>query len=294
VEVRAASVNPVDTKVRAGVQGKEPPDLPATPGTDFAGVVVAAGDRVDGLAAGDHVVGDYMDRWTPYDGTFAEYVAAPTDRVAPLPQDVTFEQAAAAAHVGTTAYGALVEYGGVRLGDTCLVHGGSGGVGHVAVQMADRAGATVVATAGSEAARNRVRELGAAHVFDYGRDPDDLARAVGDVGPVDVVLDHKIDRYLDLDVRVAAPGATVVSIEASGAPVRFTTPPQARQKDLCLYQIGPSRRMDRVEALRTVGRLLSRGDLRVEIARRYSLSEAAQAHRDVVEESFVGKLVVRP
>jgi len=292
VEIRAASVNPVDTKVRAGIQGKNPPSLPTTPGTDFAGVVVEVGEDVTGFSVGDHVLGDYLNRWTPYPGSFAEYAAVPLDRVAHLPEDVPFEQAAGVAHVGTTAWAALMDYGGLALGDCCLVHGGGGGVGHVAVQLAHAAGASVVTTAGSEAASARLRELGADHVFDYDR--PDLREAIAAVGPVDVVLDHMIDRYLDLDYAVAAPEATIVSIEASDRAVHFENAPLARRKDVALYQIGPSRRMDKVRTLETLGRLLSRGDVTVEIARTYDLEEAARAHRDVLAESFVGKLVVVP
>ena len=292
VQIRAASVNPVDTKVRAGIQGKEPPSLPSTPGTDFAGVVLEVGEDVSRFSAGDHVVGDYMDRWSPYEGTYAEYVAAPLDRVGKLPEGVSFEQAAGVAHVGTTAWMSLFPYGDLHLGDTCLVHGGSGGVGHVAVQLADVAGAEVIATAGNEAARSRLLELGADHVFDYDR--PDLGEAIAAVGAPDVIVDHMIDRYLEMDYAVAATEATIVSIEASDSEVRFDNPPLARRKDLALYQIGPGRRMPRVETLERLGRFLEGGDLAVEIERTYGLEEAAQAHRDVIEESFVGKLVVVP
>ncbi|MDX1748203.1 MAG: zinc-binding dehydrogenase, partial [Halobacteriales archaeon] len=281
-----------DTLVREGLQRKNPPRFPVIPGGDFSGIVEAVGEGVTEFEVGDRVIGDGLNKWTNYPGVFAEYAVAPLDRIAKLADGASLDDAAAVSHVGTTAW-CVVDYGDIRLGDLCLIHGGSGGVGHIAVQLADLSGGTVIATAGSQEARDRVRELGADHVFDYRR--DDLEDAILAVGQPDLILDHMIDRYLDLDIEVAAPSATLLSIEASrGEPVEFTKAPIARSKDFQHIHIGAQFQTSLPRALERLGKLLATGDLEVEIAGTYGLDEAAQAHRDVIDKSFIGKLIVKP
>lgn len=289
IDVRAAAVNPVDVLYRKGILS--PGSLPAVPGGDVAGVVDSVGPDVTEHAPGDRVfaAGLVAEPWAGY----ADVAIAPVDRVAPLPGTVEFDAAAASGTVGVTAWRALVDHGRVEPADVVLIHGGSGGVGHVAVQLADRVGASVVATAGSDAARERVRALGADEVLDYDR--EDLQDAVATTAPdgVDVVLDHMIDEYLPLDVAVAAHGATVVSItgDVPAVPDAGT----ARGKELTVQFMSASRNTPDVGAvLRRLAVLLGRGDLTVDVARRFDLDEAGEAQRFVDEESFVGKVVVVP
>jgi|APHM01.1.fsa_nt_gi NADPH:quinone reductase and related Zn-dependent oxidoreductases len=149
VEIEAASVNRVDVMFRSGQYGELP--LPAIPGGDGAGIVAGVGNAVERFSVGDRVVASGMDRATG--GTFAEYAAIPTSKLAALPDDVPWEVAGAIGNVGATAWTALEELAGVQAGDRVLVHGGSGGVGHMAVQIAAESGAEVITTAGTAAAR---------------------------------------------------------------------------------------------------------------------------------------------
>ncbi len=132
VEIRAASVNPVDTTLREGLFGSL--SLPAIPGGDAAGEVAAVGEDVESFAVGDQVflggVGQ-VER-----GTAAEYVAIPTIKAAHLPESVSFEEGAAIPNVGATAWTALFDIAELGPTDRCLIHGGAGGVGHAAVQLA--------------------------------------------------------------------------------------------------------------------------------------------------------------
>lgn len=296
VDVRAASVNPVDALYREGVLGGdaegafEESPLPAVTGTDLAGVVAAVGPGVEGFDAGDRVFGTGLA--DAAEATFAEYATVPADHVAHLSASVPFEQAAASAHVGGTAWRAVAEFGDVSPGDAALVHGGSGGVGHLAVQLAAAAGARVVATAGSDRARAAVSDLGAAAVLDYER--NDLRAAIREAagGPVDLVLDAHTGEYLDLDVAVAANGATIAHV--NGAFPEMPHPNATRTKELTIQGVAMHNTPDIGAAMGRLDRLLAADELQVLIDRQYDLADAAEAQRAVAEEHVVGKVVVTP
>ncbi|WP_255149265.1 quinone oxidoreductase family protein [Halorarius halobius] len=292
VAVRAASVNPIDAILRASV----PPDGPRTTGSDVAGVVESVGPGVDDIAVGDRVVATGLHNTDDAGGSFAEYATVPTHLLAPLPDGVSFEAGAAVALVGVTAWRAFVHHGRLEPGQRVLVHGGNGGLGHVAVQLADAMGASAVATARAEH-HERVREFGADAVVDYGR--EDLAAAVLDAGdPVDVVLDHMPDRYAGADVEVAAFGGSVVVV--AGDEATFPDVAAARGKELAVHWMSMSNLVTHPELpdigpiLERFGRLLEEGRIEVAIDRTVSLEEGDEAHRVVMEESVVGKVVVVP
>jgi NADPH:quinone reductase-like Zn-dependent oxidoreductase len=291
VAVHAAGVNPVDAKYRADGHTH----APKTTGSDFAGVVDAVGDGVERYDAGDRVFGTglYADRFTQ--GSFADYVSVPTDVVAPLPASVSFEAGGAAGVVGTTAWLGVVERAALEPGDACLIHGGAGGVGHTAVQFAAASGATVLATAGSADRAEAAVGFGADDAFDY--TDADVARAVRAVRPegLDAVLEPRFGENARLDVDVAGFGADVVVIDGDGAAVDG---PKARANHLRIHMLSMTPLVVRDDqptlssVLRRVARSLADGTLDVHVSRRYDLTEAAAAHRDVMGESVVGKAVV--
>lgn len=292
VDVRAASVNPVDAKYHEwGV-----PTMPKTTGSDLAGVVDAVGEDVDAFAEGDRVfaTGLHVDRFSG--GSFADSAAVPTDLLATLPDGVSFEAGAAVALAGVTAWRAFVDHAGLEPGSTAFVHGGNGGVGHVAVGLADALGATPVATARPEH-HDVVRTFGAETVLDYTRD-DLLAAAREATGGADAVLDHRPGDYYDFDAEVSAYGGHVVVI--AGTEAALSDAGAARSKELALHMMSMSNLAARPDTpnigpiLARLGHLLADGRLDVTVDRTYSLEEAADAHRAVMEESIVGKIVVVP
>ena len=287
VEVDAAGVNPVDTYFRTGAY--TPTGLPMIPGADLAGTVAAVGPAVTGFAPGDRVFGTGLGK--DRQGTYAEYALAPADHLARLPDGVSPTEGAASALVGVTAWRALIDHADLSLGETCLVHGGAGGVGHVAVQIAAAAGAETVATA-RPAYHDRLRTLGADHVFDYDR--EDLADAVRAVDPPDVVLDHRLDEYLQFDAAVADVGTRVVGIGNTEPAAGFEDVAAARSKDLSIVLMSMFNTPRFAPVLEELAALLETGDLDPVVARRYDLAEAADAQRAVLEDSFLGKLVVEP
>lgn len=293
----AIGVNPCDALRRQGLWDDE---RPLIPGSDVAGQVKEVGDRVTRFESGDrafgtvphlNVTGARGDR----QGTYAEYVAAREDRLAPLPDGVSAEVGAGLGLVGTTAWRALRHFADLEPGDTCLIHGGSGGVGHVAVQLASTLGATVIATA-AESKADTVREFGADTVVDYGRSLEELESAISDAadGGVDVVLDHQLEDYIQLDIDVSGYGGTVVAIGNNYDTPTIQDLTEAIGKDLTIQPMDMFNEPHIGKVLERLSRLLELDRLTVEVAETYALEDAADAQRGVMEDSFVGKLIIKP
>ncbi|WP_276273975.1 quinone oxidoreductase family protein [Haloarcula litorea] len=288
VEMRAASVNRVDVMFRSGQYGDLP--LPSIPGGDGAGVVAAVGEAVEAFEPGDRVFASGMDR--AEGGTFAEYAAIPAEKLARLPDDVSWTAGGAIGNVGATAWTALEELVGIQAGDRVLIHGGSGGVGHAAVQIAAHSGAEVITTAGSEEARARLQELGATVAFDY--ESDSLAEdilAVTDGAGVETVLDHRLGEYLDLDLSVVTRDGTIVSTmghipETNGRPFYNT--------EVTIQPLKMDNHPTRRPVLERLARLMNQDVLTPIVADTYAFDDAARAHQDILAGGYVGKLVVTP
>jgi NADPH:quinone reductase-like Zn-dependent oxidoreductase len=208
VEVHAAGVNLLDTKIRDGeFKLILPYRLPLVLGHDVAGVVVEVGSRVRQFKVGDAVYARADDFRI---GTFAEFVPVKEASLALKPANLTMEQAASIPLVGLTAWQALVEKAGLKKGQKVFIQAGSGGVGTFAIQLAKHLGATVATTA-SAANAALVKSLGADIVVDYKtQDFEDVLR------DYDVVLNSQDGKTLDKSLRVLKRGGQVVSI--SGPP----------------------------------------------------------------------------
>lgn len=289
IEVRAASVNPVDTYFRSGEF--QPPTMPFVPGMDFAGVVEETGPGVTDYAPGDRVFGANLGSGTH--GSAAEYLVTPTEQVAKLPDGVSFETAGVAGVAAMTPWRALIDHAAIEPGEYCLIHGGSGGVGHVGVQIAAEIGSRVITTA-SPQYHDRLSDLGAEAVLDYDR--DDLAEGIGEAadGGVDVVVDHMPERYLQLDCDVAAHGGRIVAYRNDHSSASFTDLQSVGGKELQFDVMSATNTPALSERLTRIGRLLEDGWLDIAIADTYDLSELSAAHRRVSEESFFGKLAIAP
>ena len=286
VAVEAAAVNPVDTYFR---EGSYPPgELPWVPGSDVAGVVEEAGEETD-LEVGDRVIATALGN--DHQGTCAEYTVVPEEFATPLPESVGFEQAAAGALVGVTAWQSLIAACGLEPGQRVLVHGGNGGVGHIAVQLAAATGADVTTTA-SPQYHDRLAELGADTVLDYAR--DDLEDAILEAGEPDAILDHRLDDYLGLDSRVAGFDADVAAIGNTDSEATFPNVPAARGKALTVHHVSMFNTPDIGSVLERLVRLYERGDIEPVVAETYDLEGVADAQTAVLEESVFGKLVVVP
>jgi NADPH:quinone reductase-like Zn-dependent oxidoreductase len=204
VEVRAASVNVLDAKIRDGEFRRILPyRVPFVLGNDLAGRVVRAGPAVRSFAPGDEV---YARPGTDHIGTFAELAAVHQDDLALKPTTLTMEESAALPLVALTAWQALVERADLRPGQKILIHAGSGGVGTIAIQLARHLGAHVATTTGT-ASTGWVKNLGADVVIDYTRqDFETILRGY------DVVLDSLGGKTLEKSLRVLRPGGIAIGL----------------------------------------------------------------------------------
>lgn len=282
ISVRATSVNGIDVRRRSGRLPES--ELPKIPGVDAAGVIEAVGDAVTTFNVGDRVFGVSYG----HGGTYAEYITLPVENIDHLPASVSFIDGAATAHVGMTAWRAILDHGDLGLADTCLIHGAAGGVGHLAVRLAEESGATVVATAGAEETIQRVSEFGADHVLDFRR--DDLAEAITEVaGGVDVILDPHLSHYLELDVEVAAHDGRIVSI-AGNAP-SFENVPTARIKDVTIQPMAVFNAPSYTDILGGLSHLLEFERLIPEITTTYDLAMADDAQQEY-DQIRLGKILL--
>jgi len=204
IQIHAASVNPLDLKIRDGkMKLILPYRLPLILGNDLAGVVVRVGSRVRRFKSGDEV---YARTDTNRIGAFAEIISIKEDTVANKPRELTMEEAASIPLVGLTAWQVLVERANLKRGQKVLIHAGSGGVGTFAIQLAKHLGA-IVATTTSTANLDWVKRLGADIVIDYKK--EDFENILHDY---DVVLATLGGETLEKSLRVLKPGGKLISL----------------------------------------------------------------------------------
>jgi len=203
IRVVAASINPVDVAIREGYLAKLVGGFPLILGMDAAGTVEKVANKVIKYKVGDPVFAFFTLKG---EGGYAEFVTAKEDELAPKPGTVSFAQAAGAGAAGATAWEALIDIANLRSGQTVLIHGGSGGVGHLAIQIAKARGAKVFATA-STGNQEFLRQMGADVAIDYTRTKfEDVAK------DVDVVLDTVGRDTLERSYGVVKKGGMIVSI----------------------------------------------------------------------------------
>ena len=294
VQIAATSVNPADHKLRQ-VGPPIAPALPAVLGCDAAGRVLAVGDGVAGFAPRDEVYGCVGGvRGVP--GCYAEMIAADARLLAPKPASLTLREAAALALVTITAWEGL-DRAGVRAGQSVLVHGGAGGVGHVAIQLAKARGAVVSTTVSSKEKAALARSLGANHTIDYRNETVDdyVARLTGGTG-FDVVYDATGGSDIAASFQAAKLNGQVVTIvsmyEADLTPMHI--------KGLTLHVvfmlIPMLHDVDRAEhgrILREAAALADAGRLRPHLdPKRFDLASVADAHRHLEGGRAVGKVVI--
>ncbi|NLX21475.1 MAG: NADPH:quinone reductase [Phycisphaerae bacterium] len=289
VRIHAAGVNPVDTYIRAGWYPHSP-TLPYTPGLDAAGVVEATGDEVSRIRVGDRV---YLSG--SLTGTYAEMALCTQAQVHHLPDRLSFQQGAGVSVPCATAYRALFDRAGARAGDVILVHGGSGGVGTAAIQLARGAGLTVMATAGTEEGRQLLARQGAHYVLDH-KDLEHFNQvmALTQNRGVDVILEMLANVNLDNDLKILARGGRVVVIGSRG---RIEIDPRATMArdvgilGLSLMNASPE---DMVRIHAAVGAALANGTLCPVVGRELPLAKAPRAHHQIMESPAQGKIVLIP
>lgn len=209
VKVSATSINPIDTKIRKGmVQNVFQPNFPMILHSDFSGQVVEIGEIVSSFKAGDFVYG-----FNAAGGALSDYLIIDEEVLAKAPGNLPIQECASLPLVSITAWEALVERGKVKAGDHILIHGGTGGVGHTAIQIAKALGATVSTTVSSNEKANLVKSLGADHIINYKEEAVDeyVARLTEGQG-FDFVFDTVGNDNLDKSFLAVKPKGSVLAI----------------------------------------------------------------------------------
>lgn len=297
VRLRAAGVNPIDTKIRRkGLLGPGP--LPAVLGCDGAGEVIEIGAEVDRFRVGDRV-------WFCHGGlgiepgNYAEITVLDQRWAAPMPRTLDFVEAAAGPLVLITAWGMLYDRGRLQAGQTALIHAGAGGVGHVALQLARLRGARVLTTVGSAENAALAKDWGADEVINH-REQDFVAevnRLTNGQG-ADLVAEMVGPEIFARSIGCTTHFGDLVTLLDPG-PVSLA---EARLRNLRIgfeLMLTPqlrgltAAREHQVDILRQCGGLIHAGQLRLHVSRVLPLEQAAEAHRQIETGHTVGKVVLR-
>ena len=295
VRVKASGVNPVDVKIIAGKAAHAQPRLPAILGIDLAGVVEGVGAGVTAFKVGDEVYG-MTGGIGGVPGSLAEYAAVDADLLAIKPRNISMREAAALPLIFITAWEGLVDRAHVGAGKTVLVHGGAGGVGHIAVQIAKAFGATVYAT-GNAGQSASIAALGATAIDYQTESVDQYIERHGAGEGYDIVYDTVGGATLDASFRAARPyHGHVVSCLGWGthalAPLSFRAATYSGVFTMLPLLSGKGR-AHHGAILREATRLVEAGQVKVTLdATRYTLATVGAAHQAIVEGSAKGKLVV--
>jgi putative PIG3 family NAD(P)H quinone oxidoreductase len=294
VRVRAAGVNRPDVLQRQGFYSP-PPGASEIPGLEVAGEVIATGSGVERWRIGDRVCALVSG------GGYAEYVNVPWRQALPIPRGLSMEEAAGLPEVAFTVWSNVVERGRLAAGEVLLVHGGSSGIGTMAIQLGRALGARVIATAGSPEKCLACVELGAERCVDY-RSEDFVAAVREMTGGrgADVILDMVGGDYIQRNMQCAAEDGRIVQIAfLQGSAVSLNLMPVMLKR---LSFTGSTLRA-RPEAFKAalaraveqnVWPMIESGRIKVVVAARFALSEAAQAHRLMESSTHIGKILLIP
>jgi NADPH2:quinone reductase len=293
VRVAVAGVNGPDLKQR---QGLYPPPKGATdlPGLEIAGTVVATGGGVDGWRAGDAVCA------LTNGGAYAEYCCVPAGQCLPVPKGLTMVEAAALPETFFTVWNNVAMRAGLREGESFLVHGGAGGIGSTAIQIAKALGARVFATASSPEKCDVCRRLGADRAIDYrSEDFVEVIRAGAPGGGVDVILDMIGGDYVARNIKALAPDGRLVHIafdKGSSVEVNLMAV-MVKRLTLTGSTLRPRSAEFKAEVARQlrarIWPLIEAGRIKPLIHAVFPLAEATEAHRVMEGGSHAGKIVLK-
>ena len=293
VKLHYAGVNPAEAYIRSGAYAFFKPEMPYIPGFDGAGAVDKVGEGVRKVIVGERVfVASLLAKRKT--GTYAEYVVCDAEAVHHLPAAVSFAQGASLGVPAITAHRAIFQRGALKPGETVLIHGASGGVGSLAVQMARASGAYVIGTTGKDEDFEFIKQLGAHTVYNHA-DPahfEQILKLTGGKG-VDVIMEALANVNLERDAEILAMFGRIVVVGNRGS-IQFT-PRLLMAKEssvlgMALWNTPPA---EYAASIAAIGAFLESGVLRPFAGKEYALDQAAQAQTDVLGHGYRGKMVLK-
>jgi NADPH2:quinone reductase len=289
IRVESIGVNPVDTYIRAGTYPILP-SLPYIPGSDAAGIVIAVGEGIGDLAVGARVyVGGTVS------GVYAEMAVCRRDQVRLLPVNLSFDEGAAIHVPYATAYRALFQIGDAKAGERVLVHGATGGVGLACLQWARSAGLVVIGTAGTDAGLRVILDQGGRQALNHTMAGHlDQVIPLTDGKGVDLVVEMLANANLGHDLKVLARRGRVMVVGSRGDVSINPRDLISREATIRGVQLGQASPEEMKEIDLKIAEALSKGTLKPRIAARFPLSQAAEAHRQILRAGSMGKIVLQP
>ncbi|KKO55336.1 zinc-binding dehydrogenase [Paenibacillus sp. DMB20] len=295
VKVKSVSLNHLDIFVRRGIPGRKL-ELPHISGGDVSGVVEEVGPGVANVQPGDRVL---IDPHIPGKGALgedttgglAEYVAVPAHNLIPLPDDISFDEAAALPIAYGTAWRMLITQGKLQANETILILGASGGVGNAAVLIAKLAGARIIAAAGSDSKAEKLKELGADYVINYNKaDFSKEVWAITGKQGADIVVDYTGKATWPQSIKATRKGGRILTC---GATTGFEAVTDLRYVWVREISIIGSNGWGEND-LHILLDLVSRKKLKPVIDRVLPLEDIREAHRLIEEREFFGKIIIHP
>lgn len=295
IKIKASGINPLDLKIRAGQAAHAQVSLPAVLGIDMAGVIDVIGEGVSGLTVGDEVFG-MVGGIAGNQGTFAEYIVADANHIAIKPSNITFREAAALPLNTITAWEALVDKANVSPGQSVLIHGGAGGVGHLAIQIAKYFGADVYATGNSQQA-DLIRSYGATPIDYTDETVQEYVQTYTNGVGFDIILDTVGGSNLDNSFSaIKRDTGHVVSILGWGthslAPLSFRGGTYSGVFTLYPLISGQGKK-HHGEILTGVAQIVKSGKLKpLTDKNSYTLETIESAYKDIEEGKTQGKVII--
>lgn len=292
ITLHAAGVNPVETYIRQGGPGRTNPDVPYTPGTDGAGVVDKVGSKVTRFKQGDRVFvsASIADRQT---GSYAEKMVSDESCVYLLPDDLSFHEGAALGVPAFAAYRSLFQRATIRPAETVLVHGASGGVGLLAIQMAKYLGATVIGTAGSKKGEELIKKHGADFVLNHHEENhlDQLSSFLGE-NEVDVILEMLANVNLETDLKHVSKNSRVIVVGSKGSLDFHPRLLMDTEANVMGMSIALASKKEFAQMMEGLLAMLRSGVVKPYIGKIYALNQAKEAHEEVTNGDSNGMVIL--
>ena len=291
IKLYATGINPNEAYTITGEYAYNVPDLPYVPGYDGAGEVEEVGANVENVNIGDRV---YLSAFGAErnTGTYAEKVVVDATSIYPLPDGVSYKEGAGLGIPAFTAYRALFQKAKIKAGETVLIHGGSGAVGSLALQMAKAIGAIVIGTSSTEAGRESILNMGADYAIPHVTDgnKEKLLKITQEIGP-DVIIEFLASANLETDTKIIADNGRIINVGSRDA--IEITPRNLMTNEAMITGmtiINPGEEAMN-EMRHGIFAFLNMGVLKPVIGQEFSLEEATEAHKSLMETSGSGRTI---